>query len=185
MYERRSVAEDTLHKFRVNSPADGWFPLLQDLSWCIMKLNLLYVDLCFSPHLKKVFIYALWRSEDPHEMLPVIASTISTLPVSALQYLYFGGRPWAYFKDTFSSVILRCGPPLKSLVSKTPLSEAAIDHFPTSTPGTEGVLHQPTLLQLCHQFSRLSRNLNSKEAQRVNGFPCSNVYGGTFLPSKM
>lgn len=128
VYEWWSVGEDTLHKFRLYSPADGWFPALQDLFWCITKSNALYLDLFFSPGLKKVSIYALW-SETPHEILPVITSTISALPVSALQYLFFSVHPWGYFKDSFSSVVLRCGPPLTALPSPTPLSDAAIDHL--------------------------------------------------------
>jgi len=129
-----SVEEDTLHKFRVNSPTHGWFPALEGLSWCITKSNLPYLDLFFSPHLKKVSIYTLrsknsFGSEGLHEILPVIASTISALPVSTLQDLHLGVHPWAYFTASFSSVVLRCGPPLTVFTSTTPLSDAAIDHL--------------------------------------------------------
>jgi len=134
VYEVWSVEEDTLHKFRVNSPADGWFPALEGLSWCITKSNLPYLDLFFFPHLKKVSICASWaessfESEGLHEILPVIASTISALPVSTLQGLHLSVHPWAYFTASFSSVVLRCGPPLTVFTSTTPLSDTVIDHL--------------------------------------------------------
>ena len=132
MHEWWSIGGDTFPKFRVNTPVGGWFPALQDLSWCITKSNLPHVDLFFSPHLKKVSIYASWSestSEVSHEILPVIASTLSTLPVSTLQSLFFGVYPLAYFKDSFSSVVLRCGSPLTALASMIPLSGVATDHL--------------------------------------------------------
>jgi len=87
--------------------------------------------------LKRVNIYASWtwsNSKVPHDLLPVVASTISTLPTSALQSIstdfdHHREVPWAYFQDAFSSAVLRCGPSLTKFTSPTPLSDAAINHL--------------------------------------------------------
>ena len=137
MYDSCPLREDTFRKLRLNSPADGWFPALQDLHWCITKYNLPYVDLFFSPLLKeiRIFMPQAWRfSEVPRDVLPVIASTISMFPTSTLELLvidatYHHMLPWAYFKDSLSSVILRCGPSFTQFTSPVPLSDAAVDHL--------------------------------------------------------
>ena len=137
MYESCPLREDAFHKLDLNSPAGGWFPVLQDLDWCITKFNLLYVDLFLSPHLKKIHIFMahMWRfSGVPHGFPPFIASTISTLPTSTLELLHVDTTclrrvSWAYFKDSFSSVALRCGPSLTQFTSPVPLSDAAVDHL--------------------------------------------------------
>ena len=130
------LGEDAFRKLRLNSPASGWFPALQELYWCIAEHNLPYVDLSFSPHLTgiSILVSRSWRnSHVPHSLLPVIASIISAFPGSALQSLCVDvGHcmvPWQYFQDSLSSVILRCGPPLVEFVSPIPLSEAAVDHL--------------------------------------------------------
>ena len=133
--ERFTVVEDTFHKLRVSSPSGGWFPALQDLSWCITKSNLPYADLFFSPHLKKILIYTPWSwasHEVPHDILAAVVSTISTLPTSVLQSLSIDIKcvmPSAYFKDAVSSVVLRCGPLLTEFTSMVPLSDAAVNHL--------------------------------------------------------
>ena len=131
-----AIGEDTSRILRLNSPAGGWFPTLQYLSWCISSHNLPYVDLSFTPRLKKISISLSpsWlTSGTPHEVLPAIASAISVLPASALQLLLVdcGARrmPWALFKDSFSSVALRCGPSLTKFASPVALSDAAVDHL--------------------------------------------------------
>ena len=134
--EWSALGEDTFRKLRVNSPAGGWFPALQELTWTITESSLPYADLFFSPQLKKVFIYMswLWCSHDtPCDILPSIASTISALPASTLQLLVMGVDdrmvPWGYFKDSLSSVVLRCGPSLTEFTSPVPLSDVAINHL--------------------------------------------------------
>jgi len=134
------IAEDTVRQFRLNSPAGGWFPALRILEWVISENNLPYVDLLFSPLLERAYIDAprLWNlSGFPRVILPTIASTISALPVSALRILCTGNplgasiyimSAWAHLKDSFSSVVLRCGPSLTHLSSVIPLSDAAVDH---------------------------------------------------------
>ena len=136
MEEWSTLGADTFHKLRSNSPAGGWFPALQELSWIITESNLPYADLFILPHLKKVSIYMswLWRGPNiPHDILPTITSTISSLPTSALKSLLVcvdhRRNSWSCFKDSFSSVVLRCGSSLTELNSSIPLSDAAIDHL--------------------------------------------------------
>ena len=77
----------------------------------------------------------VWRFSDvPRDLLPVIASTISAVPTSNLELLLIDNTrhrmvPWAHFKDSFSSVVLRCGPSLTQFTSPVPLSDAAVDHL--------------------------------------------------------
>jgi len=131
-----ALADDTILKLRLNSPAGGWFPALQELDWWITESNVRCADLCFSPHLRKVSIHVPWswsNSRVPHDILPVAAS-ISALPTSALQSISveFDSRRevhWADFKDAFSSAVLRCGPSLTKFTSPIPLSDAAINHL--------------------------------------------------------
>lgn len=135
--ESLTLTEDASHKFRQNSPAGGWFPALQSLSWCITTSNLPYADLFFSPHLMRIFISSPspWMAHGvPRDILPAIASRIAALPTSALQCLRVGiswhhWMPWAYFKDSLSYVILQCGSSLTEFASPIPLSDAAINHL--------------------------------------------------------
>ena len=135
MNDGSNVAEDTFHKLRDNSPAGGWFPASQCLSWRITESNLAHTDLFFSPHLKKISVYAPQRwigSEVPSNILATISSTISALPTSALQFLsvsIYCAVPLTHFTDSLSSVILRCGPSLMEFTSTVPLSDAAVDHL--------------------------------------------------------
>jgi len=125
--------EETLKKLRLNSPPGGWFPALQDLLWCITESNLPCADLFFSPHLKRISIYASWWWKNTTLPLPTLASIISALPTSSLERMSVGVKyrtlSWAQLKDSFSSVILRCGPSFTDYNSSVPLSDAALDHL--------------------------------------------------------
>ena len=134
--EWSGIGDDTIRSLRANRPAGGWFPALQGLYWCIASHNIPYTDLFFSPHLKKISISVSWSwsgYRPPRGILPSIASAISMLPASALQILFVDGShremPWAHFKDSFSSVALRCGPSLTEFTSPVSLSGAAINHL--------------------------------------------------------
>lgn len=133
VYDWPVRAEDTYRKLRLNSPAGGWFPALQSLSWTMTKTNLPYADLFFSPHLKTISVYNSWSprgSGVPRDLQPSIASAISMLPTSALRSLCVGYIiPWADLTDSISSVVLRCGPSLAEFTSTIPLSEAAMNHL--------------------------------------------------------
>ena len=130
------LEEETLNKLRLNSPPGGWFPALQDLSWCITESNLPCADMFFSPHLKKISIYVSWSWDNttlPLSALPTLASIISALPTSSLERMSVGDNyqtlPWAHFKDSFSSIILRCGQSFTDYNSPVPLSNAALHHL--------------------------------------------------------
>ena len=56
--DRLLLGEDTLPKLRLNSPAGGWFPALQELLWRTEESNISYVDLFISPYLKVISIYS-------------------------------------------------------------------------------------------------------------------------------
>ena len=133
------LGEEAIRQFRLHSPAGGWFPALQTLGWTVSAHNLRYIDLLFSPYLKEVWITIppSWsRSRFPRDVLLALASTISTLPTSALQTLRLGpslgpdpgDTHWVYFKNSLSSIVLRCGPSLMHLASPVPLSDVAVDH---------------------------------------------------------
>ena len=130
------LEEATLSKLRLNSPPGGWFPALQDLYLYIAEFNLPYADLFFSPHLKRIHIYVSWPGDNtapPLGNLQTLASIISASPTSCLEQISVDtdhhAMPWAHFKDSFSSVILRCGPSFTEYNSPVPLSNAALDHL--------------------------------------------------------
>lgn len=79
-YDWWAIAEDTYHKFRLNSPADGWFPALQELSWGVTGSNL--------PHL------SAWHTEGPP---PAYSASLLPLSFPPLVELILGGgaaRRW-------------------------------------------------------------------------------------------
>ena len=131
------IEEETLNKLHLNSPPGGWFPALQLLSWCITETNLPWGDLFLSPHLKRILIYSAWSWDPINIVPPAILSTltliISALPTSSLELMSVDDGQatlaWPYFKDAFSSVILRCGPSFTDYNSPVPLSDAAPDHL--------------------------------------------------------
>ena len=133
--EWSDVAEDTFRKLHLSSPHGGWFPALQDLSLRITEPNVPYADLLFSPHLKTISIYVPWSQIHPEvsrDDLAAVASNISALPTSTLQFLSVRigcSTHLVYFKDSLSSVVLRCGPSLTELTSQIPLSDAAVNHL--------------------------------------------------------
>ena len=131
------LEEETLNKIQSNSPPGGWFPALQLLSWYITESNLPWANLFFSPHLKRIFIYTAWSWDFiniiPPAILSTLTSIISTLPTSSLELMSVDDGQatlgWPYFKDSFSSFILRCGPSFTAYNSPVPLSDAALDHL--------------------------------------------------------
>ena len=128
------LGEETYRKLRLNAPVGGWFPALEGLTLCIRRSNLPYLDLFFSPNLKRISISTSWGGPKfPRSSLPDIASTISPLPTPTLRLLSVhmsdhGILP-TYLKDSLSSVILRCGSSFRDFSSSTPLSDAAINHL--------------------------------------------------------
>ena len=136
LYEWMHPGKETFKKLRLNSPPGGWFPTLQDLSFCIKDETIPYADLFFSPHLKRVSIVVTtaWKYTGiPPRVLPLLVPTLSALPTSALEQISVQTRhrtvPWAHLKDLFSSIVLRCGPSFTEYDSPIPLSDAALDHL--------------------------------------------------------
>jgi len=134
--EWSSLGKETFEKLRLNSPPGGWFPALQGLSWTINESNLPYTDICFSPDLKEISIRAIqsWNNTGvPLGILPTLVSTISALPTSSLERISVDIKhqtiPWADAKDSFSSIVLRCGPSFIEYDCPVPLSDAALDHL--------------------------------------------------------
>ena len=131
---RSTLGEEAYRKLRLNAPVGGWFPALEGLIWDITRSNLPHLGLFSSPNLKSISISMAWGdSEVPQSSLQVIASTISSLPTSALQLLSVKIHDHrisrTYFKDSLSSVVLRCGPSLTEFSSWTPLSDPATNHL--------------------------------------------------------
>jgi len=59
-------------------------------------------------------------------------SLILTLPASSLERISMIGHQamrWEHFKDSFSSIVLRCGPSFTEYNSPVPLSNAALNHL--------------------------------------------------------
>ena len=134
--EWRALGEETFNKLRLNSPPGGWFPALQDLSWCITESNLPHADLFFSPHLKRVSLRAASAWNDTgvlQHFIPIMASKISALPTSSLERISGDAShltmPWELLKDSFSSIVLRCGSSFTEYDTPVPLSKAALDHL--------------------------------------------------------
>jgi len=130
------LGEKISNKLRLNSPPGGWFPALRDLSWYITELNIPYADLFLSPHLESIDIGAPWSwytTGISRPTLQTLVSVISALPASSLERILVDNSdvtmPWARLKDSFSSIILRCGPSLTEYNSPVPLSNAAMDHL--------------------------------------------------------
>ena len=130
------LEEGTLNKLRPNSPPGGWFPALQGLYLCITESSFSYADLFFSPHLKRIHIYVSWSRDSialPPGSLQTLASIVSALPTSSLERISMSTSnqtmPWTHFKDSLSSVILRCGPSFTEYDAPIPLSNAALNHL--------------------------------------------------------
>jgi len=127
-----NISNDTLSRLLDNSPDGVLFPNLERLYW---KVDAPYTPLSFfrlflSPRLKRVNLHT--RSTMfglPWQLVP-LAEVISCLPAS-LEHLSLMCGPWKgdLLKDVISSLVLRCGPLLRSFSSSTPLSEAALHHL--------------------------------------------------------
>ena len=100
------------------------------------ELSVLHVDLFLSPHLRRISISAAWSwngTGAPPTIFPTLNSIISALPTSSLERISVDTShremPWAWLKDSFSSIVLRCGSSLTEYNSPVPLSNAALDHL--------------------------------------------------------
>ena len=123
------ITNDALSHLSSNSPDGVLCPKLERLEWHVDILcgPLSIPRLFLSPHLKRVNFYTNW---DPRDHVPLLKEVISSLPGS-LQGLSvtYGPREVGPLKDAISSLVLRCGPPLRSFGSGKALSEEAIYHL--------------------------------------------------------
>ena len=177
------LEEGTLSKLHLHSPAGSWFPALQKLDWMVAESNLPFADLFFSPHLRGVSIYMGLKPGAPRDTPPTIISAISTLPTSTLRSLHMAvgyDVPSTHFTDSFSSLVLRCGPSLTKFACRAPLSDAAVNHLIhlphlrswwTNYPPPNSITSAPPYPSLFH----LSRGLHWEEVLHVAGFPCSDA----------
>ena len=66
-------------------------------------------------------------------ILITLDSFISTLPASSLERISVDvghhTMPWEHYKDSFSSIVLRCRPSLTEYNSPVPLPNATLDHL--------------------------------------------------------
>ena len=132
MDERLALGEDAFRRFRLNAPAGGWFPALRILHCTTTAHSLPYIDLLFSSQLETVSIFIpQWGpSTISKNLLPSLASSISSLPASALRSLWISHvMPSRDLENSISSIVLRCGPLLTHITSAIPLSDAAVNHL--------------------------------------------------------
>jgi len=130
-----NVTDDAISRLSSNSPDGMLCPKLERLDWEIdVSCGLLsFPHLILSPNLKRVdihtFYYYSYGPRD-HRHPPLVKEVISSLP-SSLQDISLTCGPWEGepLKDAMSSLVLRSGPPLRSFVSRTALSEAALYHL--------------------------------------------------------
>jgi len=127
------VTNDTLSRLSSNSPDGVLCPKLERLDWEVDFLcaPVSLFRLFLSPRLKRVSLYTrFWCTGVPPEYLPFVKEVISCLPAS-LEALSLMCGPWKGepLKDAISSLVLRCGPPLRSFGSSTALPEEAVYHL--------------------------------------------------------
>ena len=128
------VTDDALSHLSHNSPDGVLFPKLEwlDLSITLSSVARLHCFRLFlSPHLKHVNLHDSFTSWVPFlQDLGPVAEVISCLPAS-LEHLFlmFGLRTRDPLESAISSLVLRCGPPLRSFDCSIPLSEAALHHL--------------------------------------------------------
>jgi hypothetical protein len=127
------ITRNTLFRFSRNSPGGVSFPKLEWLRWDLDEMlnALTFFHLFLSPHLKRVTFHIYpGRPYIPWGQLAAIVRIISFLPTS-LEHLSLmcGQGVEGPLEDVMSSLVLRCGPSLRSFGTCVPLSEAAIHHL--------------------------------------------------------
>jgi len=126
------IPDNTFSRLRSNS--HGLLcPHLIWLDWDVEAAPaLLYIPQLFlSPHLKRItFRTHYLRSGALRQELRLLPEVILCLPAS-LEHLSLacGSREGEHLKDAISSLVLRCGPSLRTFCAREPLSEAALHHL--------------------------------------------------------
>ena len=128
-----NITDEGLSRLSSNSPDGVLFPKLEGLDWEVdfSCASIFFFRLFLSPRLKRVGLCTQFNYLDvPPEHLLLIKEVILCLPAS-LEDLSLACGPWKGepLKDAISSLVLRCGPPLRSFRSRTALSEGALYHL--------------------------------------------------------
>jgi len=128
-----NITDDILSRLLPNLPDGVLCPKLERLDWVvdISCASLSFPCLFLSPRLKRVNFLAFctyFGAKRNH--LPLVKKVISCLPAS-LEDISFTCCPWngGPLKDVISSLVLRCGLPLRSFCSNARLSEEAVYHL--------------------------------------------------------
>jgi len=127
------LTDETLARLSSNSPDGVLCPNLERLDWEVDATctPLPFFRLFLSPRLKHVNLHTRFAYFGvPRYNLPLVKEVISCLPAS-LEDLSLMCGPWKGepLKDVISSLVLRCGPSLRSFGSRTALSEGAFYHL--------------------------------------------------------
>jgi len=127
------ITNDALSRLSSNSSDGVLCPKLERLDWevDVSCAPLPFFRLFLSLRLKRVNFHTRY----PHfgvlwDQLPLVKEVISCLPAS-LEELSLACGPWngEPLRDAISSLVLRCGPPLRSFGSSTRLSKEAVCHL--------------------------------------------------------
>jgi len=121
-----------LSRLSSNSPNGVLCPKLDRLDWEVgVASPLSFPRLFLSPRLKRVNLHAFCTYFGARlDHMPLVKEAILSLPGSledlSLMYCPWKGKP---LKDAISSLVLRCGPSLRSFGSSAALSEEAVYHL--------------------------------------------------------
>jgi hypothetical protein len=130
---RTIPTDDTLTLLLSNSPGGLMLPNLERLTWNItdMPTLLTVFPLFLSPGLKHVTLYTHPEFKLHDDELENLVKMISLFPPSLehLSVMYYRHTQDCSLQDAISSLVLRCGPSLRSFETCRVLSEAAIHHL--------------------------------------------------------
>jgi len=126
------IPDNTFFRLWSNSPG-LLCPHLEWLDWDVRAaaMFLYFPQFFLSPHLKRVTLHSRYpQSRALQQELRLLPEVISFLPTS-LEHLSLECGPWEEetLKDAISSLVLRCGPSLRTFDAREPLSEAALHHL--------------------------------------------------------
>jgi len=127
------LTDGTLARLSSNSPDGVLCPNLERLDWEVDATctPLPFFRLFLSPRLKHVDLHTYFPDFGvPRDNLPFVKEVIPCLPAS-LEDLFLMCGPWKGepLKDVISSLVLRCGPPLRNFRFRTALLEGAFYHL--------------------------------------------------------
>ena len=126
---------DTLLRLSRSSPGGVLFPKLEWLRWDVDEVHTLlpFFRLFLSPHLKRVTLCTdIDLPSVPSTLSTLLVQIISSLPTSVENMsLMCGQGRWRDepLENAISSFVCRCGPWLRRVGTRVPISEAALHHL--------------------------------------------------------